>query len=572
MSLINISVVDCFNENIMTSTGSYFVCDYIKQTSSSSSSSSIYSYKPIVKSPEQMVINAYSIDKSRNLSIIEEVTMNDDIPFLFLFICYTIDMIWCYIPIILFLIGTIGNILSFLVFYKRTSLYLSSHIYLLLLAIMDEGVLCIGLLRRWLDRLLLIRLEDKHWLLCKSIQFISVTISYISVWIIVFITVERTLVVISPISRVYLNRLKHSYTLLIILCLLACSISLHFFSTVDLVQTMNNVTLKDDIKETISSLFSSSRYVIDEYNYNHIDNISLFNIYNNVTDSFICDFHLQYKMNGFQSIWTWIDASLYSYLPFIIIVISNTIILLNIHSASKRRQSMIYKISNRNYCYHHHNQYIKNCKNNDYPVNSLSIKWNRCIPATEHQQQSSSNYSQSYTNNKIIPPIIQSTLHHHHHQHNDNNINMYCKHNNNNNNRSIMNNKSSSNVYKCKHPCISIKLQPYNGVKGIEYKTSNCIQHSHVILSNEMRQLTLLLMLISCIFLLTTAPVVFIKLLYAWNIQLNRKQMILLELFDCIAEVLMYTNHTINFYLYCAVGKTFRKELRKILKCRRKHQ
>ncbi|CAH8597624.1 unnamed protein product [Heterobilharzia americana] len=482
MSLINISVVDCFNENIMTSTGSYFVCDYIKQTSSSSSSSSIYSYKPVVKSPEQMVINTYSIDKT----------------------------------------------------------------------IMDEGVLCIGLLRRWLDRLLLIRLEDKHWLLCKLIQFISVTISYISVWIIVFITVERTLVVISPISRVYLNRLKHSYTLLIILCLLACSISLHFFSTVDLVQTMNNVTLKDDIKETISSLFSSSRYVIDEYNYNHIDNISLFNIYNNVTDSFICDFHLQYKMNGFQSIWTWIDASLYSYLPFIIIVISNTIFYL------------IYtQLVND----------VKNCKNNDYPVNSLSIKWNRCIPATEHQQQSSSNYSQSYTNDKTIPPIIQSTLHHHHQQHIDSNINMYCKHNNNNNNnRSIMNNKSSSNVYKCKHPCISIKLQPYNGVKGIEYKTSNCIQHSHVILSNEMRQLNLLLMLISCIFLLTTAPVVFIKLLYAWNIQLNRKQMILLELFDCIAEVLMYTNHTINFYLYCAVGKTFRKELRKILKCRRKHQ
>uniref|UniRef100_A0AA85J0W1 G-protein coupled receptors family 1 profile domain-containing protein n=1 Tax=Trichobilharzia regenti TaxID=157069 RepID=A0AA85J0W1_TRIRE len=498
-----------------------------------------------------------------------------------------------YILPLLFLIGTVGNILSFLVFYKRKSLYPSSHIYLIFLAIMDEGVLCTGLLTRWLDRLLSYRLEDEHWLLCKSMQFIGVTTSFISVWIIVLITVERALVVMSPISSIHNKRVKCSCTSIMILCILASTVSGHFFLTVDLVTRDGNEDEEDgsggsgsgfgSAEQNTPVYSSSSRLTDSGYFLGQIVGNSTLpyyqqqqQTYDNMTisDSRVCDFHLVYKENGFRSIWTWIDAALYSYLPFIIIVISNILILINIRWATKRRASMIYRVPNTKY-YHHCIKHSNNNNHNNHSVHNhwnkkfgnFSMKLNRCTDAQIHQPQTLYCGSQSYASDRYTPPpqIAGSSSHA---------SSVISLNNMNHGSHKSKSNMSlySANLCKCKHPCVSMQLQPYAGVKGVEYKTNSIVRRPHTIFSSEMRQLTLLLMLISGVFLLTTAPVVLVKLLVAWNIGQDPEDIALLELFDCIAEVLMYTNHAINFYLYCAVGTRFRRELKKTLQCGKKRR
>ncbi|CAH8621452.1 unnamed protein product [Schistosoma margrebowiei] len=480
-------------------------------------------------------------------------------------ICQTIELIWNYIPPLIFFIGTIGNLFSFLVFYKRTTLYPSTHIYLLFLAIVDEGVLCIGLLRRWLDKLLFIRIEDKHWLLCKSIQFIGVTTSYISVWIIVLITVERTIVVISPINSICINRIKRSYISIIILCILSSIICIHFFITVNLVTTNSSYY---DQNITNFPLATNEYYLkLNNNNSSHDSN-----------DNLICDFYFIFKQNGFQSIWIWIDATLYSYLPFIIILISNIIILIHIRWATKQRAHLIGKYSSTKFLYHHYTTDNNNPihHQNNKKLRNLSMKINQYVHS---KNQSSSLSSSSLDNRKnltlhlqMITPYSPSTdslnschsddLHHHHHNNNDN-IDIFHT-----TNHTLI----DRNLCKCKHPSVNMQLKPYNNhnnnhLKGITNKPIHLITRSSHLYSNEMRQLTILLMLISCVFLITTAPVVLIKLLLTWKQQFLIHNMILLELFDNIAEVLMYINHAINFYLYCAVGSRFRKEFKKIFDC-----
>ncbi|CAH8866793.1 unnamed protein product [Trichobilharzia szidati] len=600
----------------MTSSGSHFVCGYIKQLNIQTPPLTFISPdKSLWKYTEKFSLNLSYPEVSTDTTIftplnndyVTNFTNNsnfsnipflpfqynsifryyftDGIPFQISFRCHTIDIIWKYILPLLFLIGTVGNILSFLVFYKRKSLYPSSHIYLIFLAIMDEGVLCTGLLTRWLDRLLSYRLEDRHWLLCKSMQFIGVTTSFISVWIIVLITVERTLVVMSPISSIHNKRVKCSCTSIIILCILASTVSGHFFLTVDLVTRDGNKSLDGDEDEEDAAsaeqnipLYLSSRLIENSHFLGQsIANSTLLHYqqqtYDNMTisDPRVCDFHLVYKENGFQSIWTWIDATLYSYLPFIIIVISNILILINIRWATKRRASMIYRVPNTKY-YHH---CLKNNNNHNHnywnikKFGNFSMKLNRCTDAQIRQPpQTSYCGSQSYASDRFTPPpqiagssshgssvISLNNLNHANHKSNSN-MSLY-----------------SANLCKCKHPCVSMQLQPYTGgVKGVEYKTNSIVRRPHTIFSSEMRQLTLLLMLISGVFLLTTAPVVVVKLLVAWNIGQDPEDIALLELFDCIAEVLMYANHAINFYLYCAVGTRFRRELKKTLRCGKKRR
>ncbi|CAH8653115.1 unnamed protein product [Heterobilharzia americana] len=80
----------------------------------------------------------------------------------------------------------------------------------------------------------------------------------------------------------------------------------------------------------------------------------------------------------------------------------------------------------------------------------------------------------------------------------------------------------------------------------------------------NVRQLTVVLLVISFSFLLTTVSIVLIKILaqlldFRGRSKINSR--IYFRLADTIAELFMYINHAMNFYLFCATGRTFRRRL-----------
>ncbi|XP_060074568.1 probable G-protein coupled receptor B0563.6 [Ylistrum balloti] len=80
-------------------------------------------------------------------------------------------------------------------------------------------------------------------------------------------------------------------------------------------------------------------------------------------------------------------------------------------------------------------------------------------------------------------------------------------------------------------------------------------------------KLTLMLLAVSFTFMITTLPNnVSLIVTVLMDSQLNTLQQIArFALAKTITELLMYTNHSINFFLYCATGKKFRRNIEKLI-------
>ncbi len=98
-----------------------------------------------------------------------------------------------------------------------------------------------------------------------------------------------------------------------------------------------------------------------------------------------------------------------------------------------------------------------------------------------------------------------------------------------------------------------------------------------LLLTSELR-LTAMLLTISFTFVVTTLPTNVVVILNTyWNKQLHhiactdRVRIIArLTLATTVCRLLMYTNHSINFYLYCVTGYKFKQELQKLCHCGRR--
>lgn len=241
--------------------------------------------------------------------------------------------------------------------------------------------------------------------MCKIVMFLGYVCSDSSVWLIVAVTVERYFAVCHPLRAHDLCSFRRAKHVIIAPILVFSLVNAHVFFTVELTR----------------SNFTSS--------------------------GFTCDAGTNYRVL-IQEVWPWVDAAIYSFIPFIILVVLNGLIIRQVFAARLQRDYMARQKRMRN----------------------------------------------TNTNN--------------------------------------------TNANKSR--------------------------------SHSSRKLTMMLLLVSLSFLITTLPMnVTIILTASWNnghIHSN-SQMATFILAKTVSELLMYVNHSINFYLYCITGRTFRMQIVNIL-CR----
>jgi len=73
-------------------------------------------------------------------------------------------------------------------------------------------------------------------------------------------------------------------------------------------------------------------------------------------------------------------------------------------------------------------------------------------------------------------------------------------------------------------------------------------------------KVTTMLLVVSFAWLVLTTPFAVCGFIFAVG-DVNRELAGLLMPFKAVAFLLMYTNHAVNFYLYCITGRKFRREL-----------
>ena len=297
-----------------------------------------------------------------------------------------------YVPPVLLIVGTFGNVLSFLIL-KKLDKKSSTFVFLRALAITDLIVLYIGLLRLWIEEISIDIQTQSDWL-CKTTVFLGYVGSDVSVWIIIAVTAERFFVVYFPIiGRRYCN-VKNAKIVILCIIFIFSSVNVHFLWSVEIGETHLNTT-------TVT----------------------------------VCNAAEEFK-SLVTAIWPWVDAAIYSFIPFVLILLLNVLI---IRKMITTRRTRIRRLSACAY------------------------------------QFSKTSFSQSQTD-----------------------IN---------------------------------------------------------------RRITCMLLVVSFTFLVTTLPVNIHIIVFAINRNSTKASFVKMELAKTITELLMYTNHCLNFFLYCATGRNFRNKL-----------
>lgn len=153
-----------------------------------------------------------------------EYYVDDDITLTF---AYQVgDFLTHYYTPTLVLFGSIGNVISVIVFFKTKLRKLSSSYYLAALGITDTCFL-FGAFVSWLNYLD-INIYNRNYY-CQFFTYLSGLCSFLSAWFVVAFTVERYIAVLYPLKRQTMCTVKRACTVLIGLIVIGCVLCVPYF-------------------------------------------------------------------------------------------------------------------------------------------------------------------------------------------------------------------------------------------------------------------------------------------------------------------------------------------------------
>lgn len=188
----------------------------------------------------------------------------------------------------LIVIGSLGNALSFVVMTRKTMVTVSTCFYMAVLAVADTIVLYFSCLRRWITYLQNYDTSNVSPAGCKTLTFITYWCFQFSSWILVVMTIDRFLAIHYPLKALSFRVLRHPKWIVLVIALVCSAFDLQYFFITDL----------NDEGDCLP---------LEEHRYFH------------------------------EKIWPWLDATIYSFLPFVLLFVFNIIIIVDNKKAQKRQ-------------------------------------------------------------------------------------------------------------------------------------------------------------------------------------------------------------------------------------------
>ena len=202
--------------------------------------------------------------------------------------------VWKYYPPVLFALGTFGNVMAMLVLRRlnMTTRRSAMPVYLTALAMSDTCLLYTGLLRHWLLHVFQLDVRVLHPVVCKVHTWLVYSLIILSAWLLSFMTMDRAVSVWRPHHvSLWCTRTK-AVSVVISIAVVSLLINCHLLYGVDIVVRME-----------------------DDYGFG------------NGTARSHCDVHNDGYLAFFDLVWSWVDLTLASLLPFALLLLGNCLIL-----------------------------------------------------------------------------------------------------------------------------------------------------------------------------------------------------------------------------------------------------
>lgn len=202
-------------------------------------------------------------------------------------------------PVIVF--GLIGNCLSMLTWSRGCHRDTSTAVLLTALAVADTIVLTIPALERWISKIFDFLIRHDSVFTCKTWAFLSYFGPTVSSWIIVIVTAERFVSIWFPVKvRLVCTRYKVKMAMLV-MCVIIAALYCPFIYSAKLFKNFEGGNENRDMNST------------------------------NVTYRVVCDIPTNETFHDdYLQVWMWLDMCILFMVPFVLIVIGNSLILYKI--------------------------------------------------------------------------------------------------------------------------------------------------------------------------------------------------------------------------------------------------
>ena len=151
-----------------------------------------------------------------------------------------VDFIGSIGGMLLIVLGTVGNGVSIAVMRREKLKSAVATIYLTALALVDTGLLWIGVASWWATTALGWSFRNKHLAMCRLELYLVNCLTMLSSWVLVLVSVQRALVVLFPFKAKVIATRKKSYASLIVLLLSIMTYNLYSIFTAKLETYENN--------------------------------------------------------------------------------------------------------------------------------------------------------------------------------------------------------------------------------------------------------------------------------------------------------------------------------------------
>ncbi|RNA34905.1 FMRFamide receptor-like [Brachionus plicatilis] len=405
----------------------------------------------------------------------------------------------------IFLVGTVCNFLTVLVMRRKKMRHQSTYFYMAVLAVADEMVLMIGCLNYWFYLFMNINIMIISEYFCKLACLLLYGMFHFCVWIVVIMTIERFIAVALPLQANRLCTVKRAKLYTLVLVCIIFLINIHF-------------------------LFSHSVFK------------------RNNSDELGC----QPKNTQFEflmlKIWPWIDASIYSFVPLSLLIIFNILIIHNLIKASKSIEKLNSSSSSSST-----NPKIKvhRCVNDatNQSFYLFSFECLACCCCGDDGDGGNGGNGGSVRNSSHGQTASDNQQIKHNKYERRKKIHLFKFRREKKNSAAPISKPKS--IY---HQNLLTVASPKN--QTIISSTSNLSAHTSST-SSANRRLTIMLLVISLTFFVTSTPIVTLQTIEQAGLVSQSRALVITR---GIFIVLQYLNHSINFFLYAVTGKTFRRE------------
>ena len=231
-------------------------------------------------------------------------------------------LFWQVVPLFILLAGVIGNVLT-IVICRRPETMSSMSVYFVTLAGSDLLSLIVNALNQWIYYTFNTDLMSLHTFACKVIGWLIYVTGVLSSWILVAMTVQRAVCVLWPHRADLLCSARNSKAIALSITLFIAVLHCHVLYGLDVVvyndgtHTTNNTTMT----------FS------DDTNTTHIAVVAFSGSTVTATS---CIVKREYMV--YLSFWKWVDLFIFSVLPWLCLVVSNSVLLWTLNVSIRQAQ------------------------------------------------------------------------------------------------------------------------------------------------------------------------------------------------------------------------------------------